>query len=169
MKKLSFDKPIGLAIAEGATSPVPAYGAGCIAYSTTLNKQLVWTGTVWQSEGRLYDQAVVSGTLAAGSLIYIKSDGTISLADATAQGKEAIGFVLRAYTDAQIATYYTSGETITGLSGLTPGASYVMSTTPGGIVILSNAPSAVGNVLMKVGSAKSTTSLLFNPSLPLTL
>lgn len=36
-----------IAIAAGATTPVPAQGVGSLAWSTTLNTVVSWNGTVW--------------------------------------------------------------------------------------------------------------------------
>lgn len=50
MRDLSFRSPPSLAIAEGATTPVPP-AAGAVAYSTTLNRLVWWTGSAWQGAG----------------------------------------------------------------------------------------------------------------------
>jgi hypothetical protein len=47
MEFLSFPKLPNLAIALGATSPVPADGVGSLLWSTTLGEVLHWNGTVW--------------------------------------------------------------------------------------------------------------------------
>lgn len=46
MKELSFQKPLVLAIAEGATTPDPAQ-AGVTVWSSTLSGLVVWTGAKW--------------------------------------------------------------------------------------------------------------------------
>lgn len=46
MKELSFQKPLSLAIAEGATTPDPGQ-AGVTVWSTTLSKLVYWTGSIW--------------------------------------------------------------------------------------------------------------------------
>lgn len=61
--------------------------------------------------------------------------------------------------------YYPAGSTIAGLSGLTAGAGYFLSTAGG---ITSSPPTPSGSVrLVKIGTAISTTSLLFHPGLPI--
>lgn len=46
MKELSFQKPLSLAIAEGATTPDPGQ-AGVTVWSSTLNRLVYWTGSIW--------------------------------------------------------------------------------------------------------------------------
>lgn len=105
-----------------------------------------------------------SETLAAGNLVQIWNDaGTAKVrkADASAAGKEATGFVLAGANVAENATVYFEG-TITGLSGLTPGARYYLSdTTPGAVT--DTAPSATGAVIQYIGRAISATELSFEP------
>lgn len=46
MQQLSFQKPLVLAIAEGATTPDPGQ-AGVTVWSSTLNRLVYWTGSIW--------------------------------------------------------------------------------------------------------------------------
>lgn len=46
MQQLSFQKPLVLAIAEGATTPDPGQ-AGVTVWSSTLSKLVYWTGSIW--------------------------------------------------------------------------------------------------------------------------
>lgn len=46
MKELIFQKPLTLAIAEGATTPDPGQ-AGVVVWSTTLGKPVHWDGAKW--------------------------------------------------------------------------------------------------------------------------
>lgn len=110
--------------------------------------------------------AVAAEILPPNSLVYITATGQIGLADATAEGKEAIGFVKSAVPIGESAAIYGEGSVITGLAGLTPGASYFMSTTPGGIGAV---PVATGNVVLRVGTALSATQLAFALYNPITL
>ena len=48
MQILSFEKPLALAIAEGATTPDPGQ-AGVTVWSTTLGKPVFWDGAKWTS------------------------------------------------------------------------------------------------------------------------
>lgn len=49
-KQLSFNAPVALAIAEGATTPDPNH-AGVSCWSSTLAKPVYWTGTQWTAGG----------------------------------------------------------------------------------------------------------------------
>lgn len=46
MKELAFQKPLSLAIAEGATTPDPGQ-AGVAVWSSTLGKPVFWDGAKW--------------------------------------------------------------------------------------------------------------------------
>lgn len=104
---------------------------------------------------------VASETLAAGDLINIWDNaGTPNArkADATAEGKEAHGFVLSGFASAATALVYFEGR-ITGLTGRTAGTRYYLSTTPG--TITATAPSTAGNVVQHIGDGVSSTTINF--------
>lgn len=105
-----------------------------------------------------------SENLAAGDLVNLWTDtGAIKVrkADAATSGKEAVGFVLSAVTSGNDATVYFDG-TITGLSGLTPGAKYYLSAATAGAIV-STAPTTSGNIVQEVGYALAATELTFEP------
>lgn len=117
------------------------------------------------------DTAVVASSenLAAGDMVNLWNDGgTIKArkADATTAGKEVDGFVTAGVTAPADATVVLDG-TLSGLSSLTVGAVYYLSTTAGGIT--ATAPSAENNVVQTVGKAKSATELIFEPGEPITI
>jgi hypothetical protein len=116
------------------------------------------------------DTASIPATenLAAGALVnvYNSTGQKVRNADGTTAGKECTGFVLAAVTSGANATVYFEG-TITGLTGLTPGARYYLATTPGGVTATPLA--ATGNVDQLVGVAISTTSISFEPGEPVYL
>lgn len=102
-----------------------------------------------------------SEALGAGDLVNLWSDaGTmkVRLADASAVGKEAHGFVIAAVAAAADAVVYQDGSNAQ-VTGLTPGQQWLSNTTPGGCV--SAAPSGAGEVVQKVGVAASATLLSF--------
>ncbi len=112
---------------------------------------------------------VSSENLTASDAVNIWNDaGTpkVRKADATTEGKEANGFVLAGVTAPASALVYFEGS-ITGLSGLTPGARYYLSTTPGQLT--TTPPSASGNVVQFVGVATSATTLTFEYAEPVTI
>lgn len=110
-----------------------------------------------------------SESLAAGAYVNIWSDaGTAKArnADATAEGKEAHGFVTAAVASGATATVFKEGSN-TGLSGLTPGTRLFLGTTPG--AASATAPSAAGNVVQFVGIAATATSADFESGEPITV
>lgn len=110
-----------------------------------------------------------SENLSAGNIVNIWDDSgtaTARKADATAEGKEAHGFVLASSTSGNNATVYLSG-TITGLTSLTPGARYYLDDTAGGVT--STPLTATGNVSQYVGSAISATEISFDVDEPITI
>lgn len=120
--------------------------------------------------GALTTAGTASEALTAANIVNVWDDaGTVSVrkADATAEGKEATGFVKAGFSIGESATVYLPGDIVTGLSGLSTGTRYYLDTTAGGIT--STAPSAGGNVSQCVGTALTTTTLLFNPEPPITV
>jgi hypothetical protein len=107
-----------------------------------------------------------SEAINAGSIGHIHTGGTVRNADATAEGREARCFVLGAITNGATGEVRFDG-TITGLSGLTEGAAYFMSETPGQIT--DTPVSGAGKVHQYVGFALSATELSFEPGEPVTL
>lgn len=114
--------------------------------------------------------AVASETLAANDLVNLwNNTGTINArkADATTAGKECHGYVAAGFASSATATVYTSGNVITGLSSLTPGARQYMATTAG--LRTETAPSGSGNIVQLIGVAASATTVVFEPEEPVTL
>lgn len=104
---------------------------------------------------------VTSENLSAGNLVNLYDNGgtlTARKADAS-NAYRANGFVLAATTSPAAARVYFEGS-ITGLSGLTPGATYILDDTAGGIVTTS-AGFGTGDIVQQVGFALSATELLF--------
>lgn len=106
-----------------------------------------------------------SEALSANDLVNFHVGG-VRKADATTEGREAHGFVKAAVANAATATVYLPGDTITGLSGLTQGARYFLSATPG--LTTATAPTTAGQVAQMVGIAISATALIFEPEEPIT-
>lgn len=113
--------------------------------------------------------ATAGEALSAGNLVYITNTGTVMKADASASNasKAAVGFVLSAVPNNSTASVYTDGY-ITGLTGLTAGARYYLSSsTPGEIT--STPPSGSGHCVQFVGTALSSSVLQFHPVAPVVL
>lgn len=107
--------------------------------------------------------AVASEPLSAGDLVNIYDNaGVVSVRKAdAATNKEAHGFVKSAVPSGSNATVYFNG-TISGLSGLTPGARQYLSGTTAG-QRTETAPTTPGHIVQYVGFATSTTSMSFEP------
>lgn len=112
-------------------------------------------------------RTVVAGeNLSAGQLVNIYNDSdTVKARKADASnGRVAHGYVIESVAAGAQVTVYLDG-TITGLTGLTPGATYFLSSsTPGGV---GQAPPTVsGYYAQAVGYAVSATELVFKPQIP---
>lgn len=106
-----------------------------------------------------------SEAITAGSLVNLwNNTGTLQarLAKSTDVGYKATAFAFTAGAITETITVRFGGE-ITGLTGLTPGVSYYLSTTAGQLT--STAPlDAPSKLVQFVGIAISETSLLFTPN-----
>jgi len=109
--------------------------------------------------------ATAGEALAAGDMVYISNTGTILKADATAPAKAARGYVLTAVSNAASATVYFD-ESNTSVSGLTPGATYYLSATAGGVT--TTPTTTAGQIVQEVGFAVSATNLHVNIQEPIT-
>lgn len=102
-----------------------------------------------------------SEALTAGNLVNMWDDaGTAKLrkADADALAKKADGMVLSSFSSGATATAYKDGK-ITGLSGLTVGADYYLSTTAGGLTTDPSAYTSTGQIVQHVGKAETASVL----------
>ena len=111
-----------------------------------------------------------SEVLAANDLVNVWNDaGTAKVrkADATAEGKEAHGFVKAGAALNATAAVHFEGR-MSGLTDLTPGARMYLSASTAG-ASTATAPSAPGNVVQLTGHAVSPTEIDFEKSNPITL
>jgi hypothetical protein len=118
--------------------------------------------------GPLSFSAVTDDTITAPRLLAMKANGHFALASNVAEGMEPIGLCTTSVAAGATATIVFANNLITGLTGLVPGASYYLG-TGGGLVTGANAPTATNSVLLKVGTALSTSTLLYAPEMPITL
>lgn len=106
-----------------------------------------------------------SEALSAGNFINIWDDAGAAKArkaDASANGKEAVGFVAAAVANGASATVYMPTQMNNQLAGLTPGAvHYLSATVPGAATTV--VPSGAGKVVQRLGRATSATEMVFNP------
>jgi hypothetical protein len=110
----------------------------------------------------LHDEPVttfVAGeNVAAGAMVYIKSDGKVWNASAASGGNQAQGWVNDAFTTGQTATVYLGNGRNTGVAGLSVGSRYYLSTSSAGGV-QSAVPTGAGNLAQFIGNASATGEL----------
>lgn len=114
---------------------------------------------------------VASEALNAGDLVNLfDNGGTINMRKADASQANAAyaadGYVLAAVAAGAAGTCYFD-DTISGLSGLTVGATYFLSATPGGVT--ATPPNTPGQCVQPVGKAVSATELVFERGEPIIL
>lgn len=108
----------------------------------------------WSGDTGTYSNA---GSVIVGDVVYISAADTVNKADASAPATvPAIGIAVA--VGASVTVQY-SGEV--ALAGLTAGAEYFLATTPG--TMSTSPPSVDGQVVQKLGYAKSTTVFVLNP------
>lgn len=105
--------------------------------------------------------ANANGAITAKDLCYMEAAGTIARATAAVSGFATIGFAQTTVSTGNPVVMQLEGK-ITGLTGLTVGARYYLSsTTPGGLV--ATPVTGTGKLHQFVGTAVSTTVLNFEP------
>lgn len=97
--------------------------------------------------------------LTAGDIVYIAAAGTIFKADATTIAKQARGYVLASSLITAPATVLFD-DSNTAVTGLTPGATYYLSNTPGGVTTTPTTTS--GQICQEIGFAATATLLRMN-------
>lgn len=105
---------------------------------------------------------VATETISAGAVVNVwNNSGTPSVrnADQSSSSKSVSGYILSSVTSSQNATVYFN-STITGLSGLTPGATYFLGSVG---AVTTSAPSSVGTISQQVGTAVTAATFQFNP------
>jgi hypothetical protein len=108
--------------------------------------------------------AITSAAISAGQMVNLFNNAgvlTARPADCTTTGSEANAFALSAFASGATGTFFLAGN-VTGMSGLTPGSIYFLSTV--GAVSLTST-STPGNINQIVGKSLSSTSLAFAPQL----
>lgn len=107
-----------------------------------------------------------NGAITAKDMCYVETAGTIARASAAAGTPHgAQGYALTSVATGQPITIQLEGK-ISGLTGLTPGATYFLSNTTAG-AITATPPSATGELWQPVGTALSATELNFEPDTPI--
>jgi hypothetical protein len=102
-----------------------------------------------------------AGAHAIGDAVYISAADTAKKAKADASGtKDVFGVAIGTISGAAVGNYQTDGV-LAGLSGLTAGAIYYLSAATAGLLTVTP-PSSVGQYVVRVGIAISTTELDIN-------
>lgn len=105
---------------------------------------------------------------ALGDIVYISAADTGKKAKADAAGtKDAIAIAMGAITNGTTGSYQTGGI-LTGLTGLTANTPYYLSAATAGL-LTATPPSAVGQYVVRIGLAISTTELMINIERPILL
>ena len=148
-------------------STVTSAGAGSAGKLAALDSSGRLDNTMMPSGiGADVFTATASEALAANDLVNQATDGTVRKADAS-NGRDVSGFVKAAVSNGAAATVYKEGS-LTGLSGLTPGARYFLSATTAGSRT-ATAPTTPGQLWQPIGKAVSATEIDYEPELPITL
>ena len=109
------------------------------------------------SASKICTQYTASGAIADRDVVYINGANTVAVGDASAEtSSRPVGFADGAIADTAMGLICHDGV-LDGFSGLTPGARYFMSETPGQITTVP--PSADEASVVQVGYAKSATEL----------
>jgi hypothetical protein len=153
--------------ATPTTTFTDAVGGALVGGSgVTITDNLDGTFTVASSAGGTTASITASEALAAGDLVSLHTvSGAVKMrkANATDTTKPAHGFVKAAVASGASGTFYGPGQVNDAVSGLTPGATYWLSTTGGGVS--TSAPSTSGNGDQEVGQALAAGQLLFMPKM----
>lgn len=109
-----------------------------------------------------------AATTAIGDIMYISGSDEVSKAKADASGTtHAVAVALAVVASAGTGVFQFNGI-VTGLSGLTPGATYYLSAATKGLMT-TTPPSTVGQYVVKLGKAVSATEFNFNPEVAILL
>lgn len=123
--------------------------------------------TMAEIEGQVFTNGD-AGNHVLGEVVYLSAADTVRKAKSDAPGtSRAIAFATATIVNATTGVYQTSGA-LGGFAGLTAGAVYYVSAGTAG-AITATAPSVVGQSVIEVGVALSTTELLIDIKPPILL
>jgi hypothetical protein len=154
----------GAGVLQEAQAIDTSAGAGsagkiiCLGEDGRINENMMPAGVAAETQ---VCKAGVGG-LAANDVVYIHlvtTTLTADKADATDATKRAQGYVKDVAEAGADVTVYLDGE-LPG-TGLSPGAKYYLSITPGAVSV--TPPVANGNMVQCVGEAVSATAIKFDP------
>jgi hypothetical protein len=109
-----------------------------------------------------------SEALSAGDFVNVYDlTGSVRVRKAdSSNSRRATGFVLSAVSNGANALVYRSGSN-TALSGLTTGSAYFLSTTGSASTSTPSTSTGSGNTIQELGTAVNTTTIEFQPSVPI--
>lgn len=137
-----------------------------VSAQQSITVSLLGTGDIDPSALNEQISIVAGEDLAAGDLVNIYNDGGTGKArkaNAADASKEAVGYVINAFSTGATATVFLDG-TNTAVAGLTPGLVFLSGSVAGGVT--NTPPSTSGYLVQRVGFAKSATELLFEAGDP---
>lgn len=106
----------------------------------------------------------VSVSVTVGQVCYVKADGTVAPAIATAALHDAqLLIASQSVASGSGLFYVVEGSVVGGFSGLTPGKNQYVSASSAGAVVESLSGFAATNSVYSVGRAVSTTQISFSP------
>lgn len=153
------------ALAGSPTATPTNGGEGHLVWDSSNNKLFAWNGSAWDDLSSVASAESVENVytaevnVAARDVVYVSSADNVSPASAAvlAQAQGAIGLASAAASAAASVSVKSEGIQ-SGFSGLTAGGAYFLSASTAGAIVAS-APAGSGNVVLKVGVAKSASAL----------
>lgn len=112
MQDLSFRSLVSLAIAEGATTPVPSGNSW--AWSTTLNRPVFWNGTIWTAGTAGDSFESISKNIKSWQASYTYNAGTLINISYTQSGQTITKTFT--YTAGTLTSITLSGNVPSGVS-----------------------------------------------------
>lgn len=109
-----------------------------------------------------------SGAHAVGDVVYLDSADGVQKAKADASGTSKAVAVAAAAIPNGVSGQYAVAGVLTGLTGLTAGSTYYLSAATSGL-LTATAPSTIGQYVVEIGIAISTTELKVGIKSPILL
>lgn len=157
---LSVQGATGLSLPISTPPVIPQDDLAALAFSMAFSRRVPTGGDATLS-GLLLP---ASENLASGALVNVwDNSGVASFrnANGATTGKKAHAFVLSAASSGAFVQGYSAGQVISGLSGLTPGATEYLAASAGATT--ETPLSTSGQLSQEVGVALSSSSMLFLP------
>lgn len=153
----------GLA-ADRPVTPNVADDVLVLWYSTDTGEFSIWADGDWLGLARGPSATIEADeAIGAASFVNIHASGGARLqkANATDASKPCNAYAPAAIALGDTGIVFGAGTLITGLAGLTPGATYYLDVAGGAIT--DTPPAAAGNLIQELGVAVSATDLFFAP------